>query len=193
MWSHYEQTTLSKVLKQIDEWIAADETEALRVSGFNTVEELKALAVWLETLLGSEDEKGKRKNSPRIRDLHKLALAHYFHPEMLGRTSIKVVLPAIWRHSSELWEHPWFAKYYQTDETGRVLDPYKTLPELPLGEDEDDDESVMEGTGAIRIYQELIFCRGLTEEFKYNRERLLLQYCELDTAAMVMIWKHWTS
>jgi len=192
VWSHYEQTTLSKVLKQIDEWSAADEAEALRVSGFTTVEELKALAVWLEDLLGPEDKGGKRKHSPRIRDLHKLALAHYFHPEMLGRTSIKVVLPAVWRHSSALWEHPWFAKYYRKDESGNVLDPYKTLPELPLGEEDDDDESVMEGTGAIRIYQELIFCERLAEEFKRNREKLLLQYCELDTCAMVMIWAHWT-
>jgi hypothetical protein len=32
----------------------------------------------------------------------------------------------------------------------------------------------------------------LTKEFKRNREQLLLQYCELDTAAMVMIWAHWT-
>jgi nucleosome assembly protein 1-like 1 len=59
-------------------------------------------------------------------------------------------------------------------------------------EDEEDEDSVIEGTGAIRIYQELIFLQGLTEEFKRNRETLLKQYCELDTAAMVMIWAHWT-
>jgi hypothetical protein len=192
VWSHYEQTTLCKVLKQIDEWISADEVEVLRVSGFSTLNELQDLVNWLVDLLGPEDEEGKRKNSPRIRDLHKLALKHYFHPEMLGRTSIKAVLPAVWRHSSALWETPWFAKYYQVDASGQVLDPYKTLPELPLGEDEEDEDSVIEGTGAIRIYQELIFLQGLTEEFKRNREQLLLQYCELDTAAMVMIWAHWT-
>jgi hypothetical protein len=192
VWSYYEQTTLCKVLKQIDEWISADEVEALRVSGFSALNELQDLADWLVDLLGPEDEEGKRKNSPRIRDLHKLALTHYFHPEMLGRTSIKAVLPAVWRHSSALWENPWFAKYYQVDASGQVLDPYKTLPELPLGEDEEDEDSVVEGTGAIRIYQELIFLQGLTKEFKRNREQLLLQYCELDTAAMVMIWAHWT-
>ncbi len=194
VWSHYEQTTLCKVLKQINEWIAADEAEALRVSGFTTIEELKALAVWLEDLLGPEDADKKRKNSPRIRDLHKLALAHYFHPEMLGRTSIKAVLPAVWRHSSALWENPWFAKYYRADASGQALDPYKTLEPLPLGEEDEegDGDAVREGTGAIRIYQELIFLQGLTEEFKINRKQLLLQYCELDTAAMVMIWAHWT-
>jgi hypothetical protein len=192
VWSHYEQTTLCKVLKQIDEWISADEIEALRVSGFSTLTELLDLADWLVDLLGPEDKEGKRKNSPRIRDLHKLALAHYFHPDMLGRTSIKAVLPAVWRHSSGLWANKWFSRYYQVDAAGMAIDPYKTLPELPLGEDAEDEDSVIEGTGAIRIYQELIFLQGLTEEFKRNREQLLLQYCELDTAAMVMIWAHWT-
>ena len=192
VWSPYEQTTLRKVMEQVDEWIAADQGEALRLSGLSDVKQLNDLADWINRLLGPENTKGKRDHSPRIRDLHKLALAHYFHPEMLGRTSIKAVLPAVWRHSAALWRHPWFAKYHQADESGHVLDPYKTLPELPLGEEKDDDESVKEGTGAIRIYQELIFLQGLTEEFKSNRKQLLLQYCELDTAAMVMIWAHWT-
>jgi hypothetical protein len=28
-------------------------------------------------------------------------------------------------------------------------------------------------------------------QFRENRRHLLLQYCQLDTAAMVMIWLHW--
>lgn len=58
---------------------------------------------------------------------------------------------------------------------------------------EDEEEAVVaEGTAAIRAYQEMMF--GLSasnpkEKMKYRQ--LLLQYCELDTAAMVMIWKHW--
>lgn len=198
VWSPYEQTTLCKVMDQIGEWIAADEGEALRMSGFSDVKQLNDLADWIDQLLGPENAKGKgkgkRDHSPRIRDLHKLALAHYFHPEMLGRTSIKAVLPAVWRDSSALWENPWFAKYYRSDASGQALDPYKTLEPLPLGEEDEegDGDAVREGTGAIRIYQELIFLQGLTEEFKSNRQQLLLQYCELDTAAMVMIWAHWT-
>jgi hypothetical protein len=31
----------------------------------------------------------------------------------------------------------------------------------------------------------------LTEGVRMNHEKLLLQYCKLDTAAMVMIWRHW--
>jgi len=56
---------------------------------------LLELAAWLDRLLGPEDQDGRR-HSPRIRDLHHLAFQHYFHPRMGGRTSIKVVLTAVW-------------------------------------------------------------------------------------------------
>ena len=66
------------------------------------------------------------------------------------------------------------------------------LPLLPFGDDEDNDDVVREGTGAIRVYQDLIFCVGSTPQESENRQKLLLQYCGLDTAAMVIIWMHWT-
>jgi len=50
-----------------------------------------------------------------------------------------------------------------------------------------------EGTGAMRVYQEMMF--GVNAADPVAREayrHLLLQYCGLDTGAMVMIWKHWT-
>jgi hypothetical protein len=68
----------------------------------------------------------------------------------------------------------------------------QVIAPLPLGGDEEDDEDVVkEGTGAVRIYQELIFWRGSDIQHRKNREMLLKQYCKLDTAAMVMIWAHW--
>jgi hypothetical protein len=44
----------------------------------------------------------------------------------------------------------------------------------------------------MRVYQEMTFGRAkgdaaLLESYK----ALLLQYCELDTKAMVFIWMHW--
>ncbi len=48
----------------------------------------------------------------------------------------------------------------------------------------------MSGSGAIRIYQDLIFRLEVDPQFRENRRRLLLQYCKLDTAAMVMSWRH---
>ncbi len=192
VWSHYEQATLDNILTQIGDWTQVDEREALRISGLQGVDELKGLAKWIEDLLGPKDDNGKR-HSPRIRDMHKLALAHYFHPEMRGQTSIKVVLPAIWRSSEVVRTNPWFSRYLHFDAQGHPVDPYQTLPPLPLGDTDEDEDSVTEGTGAIRVYQDLIFARDSSPEFRANRERLLKQYCELDTAAMVMIWKHWSA
>ena len=192
VWSHYEQATLNNILTQIGEWTQVDEREALRISGLQSVDELKALAKWIDDLLGPKDDNGKR-HSPRIRDLHKLALAHYFHPDMRGWTSIKVVLPAVWRSSETVRTNPWFSRYLQFDRQGHPVDPYTTLPPLPLGDADEDEDSVTEGTGAIRVYQDLIFAWDSSPEFRANRERLLKQYCELDTAAMVMIWLHWTT
>ena len=190
VWSPYEQSTLHRVLVQIEEWVQRDAREALRVSGLPTRAALEELAGWIDRFLGPEDAKGKR-HSPRIRDLHELALAHYFHPAMQGRTSIKVVLPAVWRSSATLRAHPWFAAYLQLDAHGHPLDPYQSLPPLPLGDAEGDDDAITDGTGAIRVYQDLIFRHEADPQFRENRRRLLLQYCQLDTAAMVMIWMHW--
>lgn len=190
VWSHYEQSTLKRVLTQIEEWVQRDANEALRVSRLKKKADIEGLAAWIHRLLGPEDAKGKR-HSPRIRDLHQLALDHYFHPVMQGRTSIKVVLPAVWQSSEALRSDPWFAKYLVLDAHGVPLDPYKSLPPLPLGENAGDEDAITEGTGAIRVYQDLIFRQETDPEFQENRRRLLLQYCQLDTAAMVMIWKHW--
>jgi hypothetical protein len=191
VWSPYEQSTLNRVLIQIEEWVQRDAREALRVSDLPNRAALDALATWIDRLLGPADANSKR-HSPRIRDLHQLALAHYFHPAMQGRTSIKVVLPAVWRSSDALRTHPWFAAYLQLDAHGVPRDPYKSLSPLPLGDAEGDENAITDGTGAIRVYQDLIFRREPNPQFRENRRRLLLQYCQLDTAAMVMIWKHWT-
>lgn len=190
VWHSYEQTTLRKIAEQIDTWLARDPASAVKVSGYGSEAELRDLATWIWTLLGPEDSRGKR-TSPRIRDLHKLAAEHYFHPTMGGRTSIKVVLPSAWSSNAALRSHPSFARYLTTDDRGHPRDPYKALPSLPFNDDDEEDNAVREGTGAIRTYQDLIFAGadGATQD---ARRQLLLQYCRLDTAAMVIIWAHWS-
>lgn len=190
VWSPYEQSTLRVVMEQIDAWMQLDLAEALRLAGGVNQAELTALAAWIDRLLGPEDEDGKR-HSGRIRDLHALAMQYYFHPRMGGRTSIKVVLPAVWETNDKLWRNPAFAKYFQRDAGGKVMDPYKTLQSLDLGNEEEAAEVVQEGTAAIRVYQDLIFSNPSSLAVVKRRRQLLLQYCELDTAAMVMIWMHW--
>jgi hypothetical protein len=168
VWSHFEQTTLRDIRQHMD---ALGEDDA-------------KLAAWLEELGNS--------NCSRIVDMEKLAKSYHFHPRMGGRTSIKVVLPAVWENNSTLWQYPYFSKYHCVGSDGHVQDPYKTLVALPLGGHDDDLEMVQEGTAAIRAYQDLVFGRGAeNSEAKEALRRLLLQYCELDTAAMVMIWMHW--
>lgn len=49
-----------------------------------------------------------------------------------------------------------------------------------------------DGIGAIKAYNDLMF--GISSHDKNKREqirKLLLQYCELDTMAMVIIWRYW--
>lgn len=102
---------------------------------------------------------------------------------VVGETSVQ-------QSDAALRRHPWFAVYNQVNATGRPLDPYKTLPALPFGGDEAGVDAVREGVGTVRVYQDLVFAPDPAPEEQASRRQLLLQYCRLDTAAMVMIWRH---
>ena len=94
------------------------------------------------------------------------------------------------------------------DETG-CRDPYKSLHPIAdfLGDsdtglvtdDDDDDEEAGEGirngTSAMRAYQQLRFSECVQWKDANKKpidnvavEKALLKYCELDTAAMVVVW-----
>ena len=120
--------------------------------------------------------------------MNKITLDCYFHPDMKGKTSIKNVLPAIWANNSYLHSIQWFKKYAPNSE-GK-LDPYDMLP--PIKDALGSDEVIKFGTDAMRAYHELIF-GSLSDDIdrKEKLQKLLLQYCELDTMAMVIIWKYW--
>jgi hypothetical protein len=126
-------------------------------------------------------------------DLGQIAKAHYFHPQMKGSLSLKFVMPAVWASNPRLHVLPVFERYCHYDPSGQLGDPYATLPPLPFGTvEETAEEVVKDGGGAIRAYQEMMY--GLSKHDATQREnwrRLLLQYCRLDTAAMVMVWLHW--
>ena len=185
VWSHYEASLLKNVREQLRERGALSEE----------------MEKWLESVLGEKD--GKEIKIPsRILDLLKKSVAHYHHPEMQGSHSIKRVLDAVWSGASDLWIHPWFKDYYEVDADGKALDPYKTLVRPDnfeyLGDSIDEDEvndqerGVTDGVGAMRAYQDMLF--GLNRDNPAIRDSMrdsLLRYCELDTAAMVMIWEYW--
>ena len=132
-------------------------------------------------------------------DLLKISQAHYAHPLMRGSHSIKKVLDAMWSDAPHLWGDPWFAEYYRRSSDGRVLDPYSTLAKPPLDidlgdTDDSDEEAVTDGVGAMRAYQDMLYGQHKNDLAMRDKMRdSLLRYCGLDTAAMVIIWKHWNT
>jgi hypothetical protein len=170
MWAPHEQTVLRGIVDQMERYGSFD----------------RALAEWLIFVAGS---KGGDKG--RLVDLNDKTLDGFFHPAMEGRTSIKWVLAAIWGADPEVRRK--FSRYERYD-GGRLLDPYDALPPIEIaGSRIDSGVVVTEGTEAIWAYQEMLYgeSRGNAAACAAYRQ-LLLQYCELDTAAMVMIWNHWT-
>lgn len=132
------------------------------------------------------------KGKSNLVDMNDLTLKHYFHPLMKGRTSLKCVLPAIWKTNPYLHKIPCFQEYYQ-EVDGEILNPYDVLPQLQIG---DRIQVVNEGAGAMLAYQDLMFGEnrdlGLDNQAMRSQwKELLYQYCRLDTMAMVIIWKHW--
>jgi hypothetical protein len=174
MWSHHENSVLNDIRHQIQRYGYSD----------------PRLERWLDVV-----PKHDGNVSSFMVDMCKLAKAGYFHPKMKGRLSLKCVLPAIWESNEVLRRLPEFAKYHRRDDSGRLVNPYDTLPPLPFGNPEEETESeqvITEGTGAMRAYQEMLYGVSRHDEtVKEQWRRLLLQYCELDTAAMVMVWMHW--
>lgn len=171
-WSHHERTTLADIRRQL---------EAYRT-------DMPVLRQWLDNLLAGS-------LNLKIVDLCAIASTCYFHPAMKGKLSLKYVLPAVWGANPALRADPLFVKYYRAALNGEPVNPYETLAPLPFADDELGDEPgevVREGTGAMRAYQEMLF--GLSKNDSGRKAqwiRLLLQYCELDTAAMLIVWRHW--
>ena len=134
-------------------------------------EEDAPLAEWIEGLEG------------RLVDMNELTLRHYFHPRMRGKTSLKPVADAVWSAS------PVVRGAFPEYGADPAVSPYRALPPLEIA---GQPVVVREGTGAIRAYQTMLY--GAESRDPAAREtlrRLLLQYCRLDTAAMVMVWMHW--
>ncbi len=118
----------------------------------------------------------------RLVDMNDLTLKHYFHPIMRGRTSIKKVLDAVWQINEGLRKrYPEYVK----EADGKLLSPHKSLPPLEIAGQA---AVVNEGTGAIAAYQAMLYG---PQEFRGQWKHLLLEYCKLDTLAMVMIYWHW--
>lgn len=165
VWSPFEKSVLSTV---------ADEMSSLGSGDTD-------LANWLRHAALPMSSDGGRQL-----DMLKLCRAHYYHPGMQGSNSIKWVLDAVWKHSPELRRR--FAELAGR-EGDPELGPYAALPPLEINGVM---QEVVEGMGAVRAYFAMAY--GLEredEQAKRQWSELLLEYCKLDTLAMVLIWEHW--
>jgi hypothetical protein len=169
-WSGYENTQLRYLLDFIDE---------------NGIDNPRLLR-WLQATVST-----KEHDPGRIVDLNKVALKCYFHPLMGARTSIKVTLPAVLSSAtSERIKNLLRAEgLFQLDESGVIQDPYSLLPPFEIyGQS----ETVHDGTGAMRAYQEMLYGDVSSDQAaRREYEKALLRYCKVDTLAMVLIWEHW--
>ena len=165
-WSHFERSVLNEVASELATMGKAD----------------AELGAWLASVCS------KDRAAERILDMYRLCLKGYFHPGMKGGASIKVVLDSLWESSAELRSR--FAELTGW-EGNRKLGPYAALPPININ---GKDCYVQEGTGAIRAYEAMTY--GVERDdlaAKSAWRDLLLQYCKLDTLAMVLIWEHWRS
>jgi hypothetical protein len=122
----------------------------------------------------------------RIVDIHDWAKNDFFHSGMRGRTSIKVVLDALWKTDAAMRDQ--FVAWTGLEATASE-DPYHALPPLEINGVRQD---VREGTGAIRAYEAMMYGVEKNDEAaKSAWRKLLLQYCELDTLSMVLIFEYW--
>ena len=169
MWATHENTVLRTILNQME------------IFGYTNA----ALNDWL---LGITSDKSLERKG-RLVDMNDLTKKYYFHPFMKGRTSIKKVLPAIWNNNIYLHQIPFFKDYSATDFEGGLIDPYDTLK--PDTTQIDEEDAVAGGTEAMRAFQRIRFDDSLNLDQKKEIKRQLLEYCKLDTMAMVIIAHHW--
>jgi hypothetical protein len=158
-WSHFEESTLKQIVADLERF-GRDAPDLVR---------------WMTDVFGR-----------RIVDLHEWARCDYYHPGMGGRTSIKVVLEALWRSDPTMRRQcaEWSGLAEEPAD-----DPYRALPPVEI---DGTFEQVREGTGAMQAYQHMMY--GEHKDDAETRERwaaLLKQYCRLDTLSMVLILEHW--
>ncbi|MBO6585316.1 MAG: DUF2779 domain-containing protein [Gracilimonas sp.] len=186
MYHHYEKTTLNDVKRRLLESEEPDREE---------------LIAWIDTLV--------TKGAPReLIDQQWLVVKYYYSVYMGGSNSIKDVLPAVLNESEtlkQIYSNPYSGLsmkdkvLYQTNENGKVINPYKLLDPVGYGiPDESEDveielesgERITEGGTAMMAWARMQF-DDLPEEERDRVFEALLRYCELDTLAMVMIYQHW--
>jgi hypothetical protein len=180
-YTHFENTLLTGVMNQL-----VDDREQ--------VDDAEELIAWIQMIIrGGERE---------MVDLHKLIKQYHYHKDFKGSISIKKVLPALLNNSealkekyTQLYQGKNFTDqiWYQEDDSGRAIDPYKLLPPIDfenLPDYDTGEEYIADGGSAMMAYARMQF-DDVTQEERDAVFNALLSYCELDTLAMVMIVEAW--
>ena len=174
------------VTQEVADEIRGDESKADLVS-------------WVDRNWGTNAKAKKiAVKSERCLDLLEISRGHFYDPAMMGSHSIKKVLPVVWKNPAIQKLFP----KYAVDQHGQpVKNPYDALPALTLQDSKDNaldlsklDELdvVKNGPGAMLAYEHIRYGLAASDQaVRKSMRRQLMRYCELDTAAMVMVWKYW--
>lgn len=173
-WSSYENSQLRAIKRTLEESEEFDDE----------------LLAWLDSIIVID----KKDETNRILDMHDLAKFYYFHPLMGGRTSIKVVLPAVLQETKNDTSKTLLQQenLYQSNQQGKLIDPYKLLEERIIEDTKSQVIKVRNGGDAMFAYREMLY--GISRnnsDAKSAYSDALKKYCKLDTLAMVIIWFHW--
>jgi hypothetical protein len=169
------------------------------------------LITFLKTISTSTNDNVEVWEGPRsMVDLRKIVLKYYYNPLTKGSNSIKAVLPAALQSSDFLrvkyakplneigvtsqnfpGAHIWLPGSAES-----FMSPYKMLPPLFEGWEEEEREDLVSGIDdisdggmALTAYAKLQFV-DMSEKERDELTTGLKKYCELDTLAMVMIYEH---
>ena len=198
MYSHYENTVLNTIHNQLNDYI-------------DEIDDAEELKQWIESITY---KKYIRRGDRCMIDLRDICYWFYLHNDMRGSYSIKALLPAVIKSSKYLKEKyskplPFGSNlkkktFWQPNpDTKEPVDPYDLLEPLfsktQLGilsstniELLMQDEKIQKGGAAMAAYALMHFTQMSDIEKEALRDGLL-NYCELDTLAMLMIWEHWNS
>lgn len=167
------------------------------------------LCEWIKTITKSTDKSLEKWEGERnMIDLKDIVAFYYYHPLMEGSYSIKTVLPAILESSDFLklfYNKPVYGsdtikssnfkdKKWIQEIGGKITDPYDLLPPVFEGINSSildslilaEDTELSDGGAAMIAYAQMQFTQ-MSKEERARIRTALLQYCELDTLAMLMI------
>lgn len=180
----------------------------------NPIPDRDELCNFIKTITHSTQKSAEQWNGARnMIDMWELVKRFYYDPATHGSNSIKYVLPAVLNSSNSLqkkYSQPIYGAtegipslnykdwtWIKYDTEGKVIDPYQLLPRMFQGISSKDFQLLMsesdelrEGGAAMTAYARMQF-EEMSDIERDEISRGLLQYCELDTMAMVMIYEGW--